>query len=127
MDPATLAESEAYRVVDAQWPGIISMDLFNDVQSLLESNKKRTRPYVHHYRLAGMVWCGVCGAKLVGKSGTGRTGKYFYYGHMRQLTLVDDRHLKRCPWRTSLHPRLKRRSSPGSTSSRRIGSSLFLF
>ena len=74
VDPATLAESEAYRVVDAQWPGIISMDLFNDVQSLLESNKKRTRPYVHHYRLAGMVWCGVCGAKLVGKSGTGRTG-----------------------------------------------------
>ena len=91
-----VAEGEEYKLVNAQWPAIIPEDLFYRVQSLLESNKNRTRRYVHHYRLSGLVWCGVCGSKLTGKAGTGRNGKYFYYGHMRKMTLIDDRHLKKC-------------------------------
>ena len=36
------------------------------------------------------------GQKLIGKSGTGKNGKYFYYGHKRKLVTHNDRHLQRC-------------------------------
>ena len=106
-DQSQLKESEQYRVVDAHWPAIVTDDLFNSVQSLLEANKKKTRKYVHQYRLSGLVWCGVCGSKLVGKAGTGRNGKHFYYGHMRKMTLIDNRHLERCPFELISAPYLE--------------------
>lgn len=96
VDPTELKEDERYFYVDAQWPALISKDIFDDVQSLLERNKSKARRYVHIYRLTGLLRCSECGHPLVGKSGTGKNGKYFYYGHMRKMTATDDRHLHRC-------------------------------
>ena len=95
-DPTSLKDEDRYFFVDAQWPALISKDLFFDVQRLLEQNKKKARRYTHEYRLTGSIFCEECGAKLIGKSGTGKNGKYFYYGHMRKLVTMDNRHLHRC-------------------------------
>ena len=91
-----LSEEDRYFYVDAQWPALISKELFFDVQSLLEQNKKRARKYVHTYRLTGRIECAECGASLVGKSGNGKGGKYFYYGHKRKVVTLHDGHLHRC-------------------------------
>jgi site-specific DNA recombinase len=91
-----LKEDEQYCFVDAHWPAIISKELFYDVQSLLEQNKKKARRYVHEYSLTGLIHCSECGAMMVGKSGHGRNGKYFYYGHKRKLLASNDQHLHRC-------------------------------
>lgn len=95
-NPDRLKDDERYFFVDAHWPPLISKDLFFDVQNLLEQNKKKARKYIHEYRLTGLLECSECGAKLVGKSGTGKNGKYFYYGHKRKMVIGNDRHLQRC-------------------------------
>lgn len=96
LDPSNLKEEETYFYVDAHWPALVSEDLFSDVQNLLERNRKRARKYVHEYRLTGLIECKDCGAPLIGKSGTGKLAKYFYYGHKRKILANGDRHLERC-------------------------------
>lgn len=96
VDSSRLKEEDHYFFVGAHWPALISKELFYDVQGLLESNKKKARRYVHQYRLTGLIECAECGAILVGKSGTGKNGKYFYYGHKRKMVINNDRHLQRC-------------------------------
>jgi DNA invertase Pin-like site-specific DNA recombinase len=95
-DPSGVKDDDRYFFVDAHWPALVAKDLFFDVQNLLEQNKKKARKYVHEYRLTGLIECAECGAKLVGKSGGGRNGKYFYYGHKRKMVTDSDRHLQRC-------------------------------
>jgi len=95
-DQEKIKDEERYFFVEAHWPALISKDLFFDVQRLLEQNKKKARKYVHEYRLTGLIECSECGVKLVGKSGTGKNGKYFYYGHKRKMIVGNDRHLQRC-------------------------------
>lgn len=96
VDPSSLKEDERYFFVDAQWPALISGEIFEDVQTLLVQNKKKARKYIHQYRLTGLVRCSECGELMIGKSATGRSGKYFYYGHQRKMRISDDRHLQRC-------------------------------
>lgn len=91
-----LREDERYFCVKAHWPEIVLKEIFFDVQRMLEQNKKKARKYVHDYRLTGLIECAECGQKLIGKSGSGRTGKYFYYGHKRKMLSEGDRHLQRC-------------------------------
>ncbi len=95
-DAKDLKEDERYFCVKAHWDEVVSQELFFDVQRMLEENKKKARKYVHEYRLTGLVECGECGAPLVGKSGKGLGGKYFYYGHKRKMLVHGDRHLQRC-------------------------------
>jgi site-specific DNA recombinase len=95
-ESSSLKDEDRYFFVDAQWPALISKELFFDVQRLLEQNKNKARRYTHQYRLTGLIECEECGARLIGKSGTGKNGKYFYYGHMRKLVTIDNRHLHRC-------------------------------
>lgn len=95
-DPNKIKEDERYFFVEAQWPALISKELFFDVQRLLEQNKTKARKYVHEYRLTGLIECAECGAKLIGKSGSGKSQKYFYYGHKRKMIVGNDRHLERC-------------------------------
>jgi hypothetical protein len=93
-----LTESERYRLVTAQWPAIIEESLFQEVQSQSVANNHRPGKYTHNYRLTGLIRCSLCGQQLFGKSGTGRNGKYFYYGHLRKFVTVDpNRHKERCP------------------------------
>lgn len=93
-----LPENERYRLVDAQWPAIISGELFQDVQNLLVANANNARKYVHTYRFTGILHCALCGEKLFGKSGKGKGGHYFYYGHFRKfLAHAPEKHRQRCP------------------------------
>ena len=94
--PEDILEDERYFYVQAHWPALISTDLFIDVQRLLEGNKKKARRYTHDYRLTGLIECAECGAPLVGKSGTSKNGRYFYYGHKRKMLVSGNRHLMRC-------------------------------
>lgn len=91
-----LKEDDKYFYVDAQWPALISKEIYDDVQKLLERNRQKARKYVHQYRLTGLIRCTQCGESLVGKSGTGKSGTYFYYGHKRRMTAGNDQHLNRC-------------------------------
>lgn len=62
-------------------PSIIEKDMFYLVQSKLGKNavkKGRIRANVE-YLLTGKLFCGICGNKMKGSSGTGRHGGKFYY------------------------------------------------
>ena len=62
-------------------PPIITKELFARVQELMEKNKKA--PARHkaedEYLLTTKVFCGLCGAYMVGESGTSKTGKLHRY------------------------------------------------
>ena len=63
-------------------PAIIDKDTFNDVQQRLKNNKKA--PAMHRseddYLLTTRLFCGKCGAMMVGEIGTSHTqSKYRYY------------------------------------------------
>ena len=63
-------------------PAIISKELFEEVQQLLERNKKSYGRKVSEtfFSLSGKLFCGHCGASMIGDSGTSRHGtKHFYY------------------------------------------------
>ena len=102
-----LKDEERYFFVDAHWPALIPEDLFHDVQRLMEQNRKKARKYIHEYRLTGLIYCSECGEQIVGKSGTGKNGKYFYYGHKRKVVTQSDRHLHRCKVENISAPRLE--------------------
>ncbi len=95
-DPGKLKEEEKYFYVEAHWKALIPKEMFYDVQRLMEQNRQKARKYIHDYRLTGLVVCSECGASMVGKSGTGKNGSYFYYGHKRKALKDGDRHLQRC-------------------------------
>ena len=60
---------------------IITQDLFDSVQARLHKNKvasarkKADEPFI----LTPKLFCGDCGAKMVGESGKGRNGMHYYY------------------------------------------------
>ncbi len=54
---------------------------------LLEQNKNKVRRYIHQYRLTELIEYEECSACLIGKSGTGKGGKYFYYGHLHRCKI----------------------------------------
>lgn len=62
-------------------PPIIDKTLFLRVQTRLESNRRAPARYKAHmkYLLSGKLYCGHCGAGMVGESGTGKHGKLHYY------------------------------------------------
>ena len=91
-----LSPHERYKVYDGQWPALISQELFNEVQEKLEKNKKELRQSDHCYTLSGLVYCGLCGQKLVGTKAHGRNRQYFYYSHKRKMIIHGNRHLKKC-------------------------------
>ena len=76
-------EEYIYRdtVVPGGIPAIIPQELFDRVQERLEKNKKapaREKAEVN-YLLTTKLYCGKCGAFMVGESGTSRTGVVHYY------------------------------------------------
>lgn len=63
-------------------PAIVDKDVFVEVQEMLDMNKRQPSSTWNYadYLLTGKLFCGLCGAPMVGKSGTGRHGtKYNYY------------------------------------------------
>lgn len=64
-------------------PAIVEKDLFDKVQTKLSMNKKAPAKGKAKldYMLSQKLFCGHCGQLMTGKSGTGKSGKtYYYYG-----------------------------------------------
>lgn len=62
-------------------PAIISRELFDEVQDRLKKVARApaaARTDVD-YMLTGKLFCGHCGSPMVGESGTGKSGRKFYY------------------------------------------------
>jgi Site-specific recombinases, DNA invertase Pin homologs len=62
-------------------PPIISKELFTLVQERLEKNKKAPakKKAIVEYLLTTKLFCGKCGAFMVGESGTSKTGRIYHY------------------------------------------------
>lgn len=62
-------------------PALISIDLWNRVQSRLKSKIKTQhgRQTPANYLLSGKVFCGHCGSRMTGESATSRNGAIHYY------------------------------------------------
>lgn len=70
-----------YAGIERRCPSIIDEKTFATVQELLAKNKrsygkKKERAF---FALSGKLFCGVCGAAMVGDEGTSKTGKTFFY------------------------------------------------
>lgn len=62
------------------YPRIIDDALWERVQAIRNAHKRtKTRRGVTHYLLSGKVFCGECGGRMQGESGTGRNGEEHYY------------------------------------------------
>lgn len=63
-------------------PAIIDKEIFAKVQQMMKSNRKAPYRAWHRaeYLLTDKLFCGRCGSKMIGESGTGKSGqKYNYY------------------------------------------------
>lgn len=69
--------------IEGGMPAIVSREQFEDVQRRLNRGHGRRggRAVMNgHFALTGKAYCGCCGAPMIGKSGTGKSGKtYDYY------------------------------------------------
>lgn len=67
-------------------PAIISKELWNKVQQQMIESKRSPGSHTakEEYLLSGLIYCGECGAKMVGSRVTSRGNKYVYYRCDRQ-------------------------------------------
>lgn len=67
--------------IKRECPAIVSPELFKKVQDLLFKNKKHYGRKVAetYFALSGKLFCGHCGASMIGDSGTARNGTTHYY------------------------------------------------
>lgn len=75
-------------------PRIVSDELFDRCQERLKTNKRRPHKDWDYtdYILTGKLFCGKCGAPMVGKAGYGRHGgKYNYYVCSNQIKHACDK------------------------------------
>lgn len=82
-DTETLKEQEKFLEIDAVWKPVINEELFSKVQAKLVSNKKENgwNGKNYDFYLSGILFCDECGRPLNGKTGHGRLGLHYYYGH----------------------------------------------
>ena len=69
-------------VIPGGVPAIVPPDLFEQVQEKLAKNKKapaRAKAVEERYLLSTKLYCGLCGAYMVGESGTSSTTKIYQY------------------------------------------------
>lgn len=68
-------------VIDGGVPAIIDKGTFERVQLMLEKNKKTKAKYTAKvdYLLSGKIYCGHCGAALIGESGRSKNGTVHHY------------------------------------------------
>ena len=79
------AEAEVIRVIGCHSP-IIDNETFDKVQALIdERSPRRSHPKTINsdYVLSGLMFCGHCGAKYVGRSA--KSSKHFYYSCINKL------------------------------------------
>lgn len=93
-----ILDQEGFRFEDAH-PALVSQETFQKAQERLTVNRKhgaRNKAAVP-YLLSGKLFCGCCGAPMVGVSGTGKTGKkWFYYScQNKRKKKCDKKHEKK--------------------------------
>lgn len=67
--------------IDNGCPAIIDVDLFNRCEARAKLNKRNPghNKATVDYILNGKLFCGHCGASMIGDSGTGKSGNRYYY------------------------------------------------
>lgn len=68
-------------------PAIVSKEHFMEVQQLLKASKRSIRQNDpgSEYLLTGKIYCGLCGASMIGDSGTGKNGiRHYYYSCLQK-------------------------------------------
>lgn len=70
-----------YCGIKRESPAIVTPELFDKVQTLLQKNKKQygRKTGGAYFALTGKLFCGTCGAAMIGDSGTGKNGNTHYY------------------------------------------------
>lgn len=68
-------------VIEGGCPALIDKATFDKVQERIAQNKRAggTKKARMEYLLTGKLFCGHCGAHMIGESGRGRSGDMFYY------------------------------------------------
>ncbi len=76
-------------------PAIISRDMFEEVQRVMDQNKHRTANSLnkHVYALSGLIYCGICGRPMAGHFSKNQKGKINYYYRCAGKQVPEDR----CP------------------------------
>ncbi len=66
---------------DDIFPRIVSEDLYNDVRSIIDGNRRGPiRRYEQcNYLLSGKLFCGDCGGLMTGEAGTSKSGAVYHY------------------------------------------------
>ena len=77
-------QDEEAHLVQGQHEPLISKELFNKVQLILDGNKRTERPNTkilsdENLPLRGFLVCPECGRNLTGSASKGRTNRYYYY------------------------------------------------
>lgn len=81
-------------------PQIIPLDLFDRVQKRLDKNKKAParKKAKNNYLLTTKLYCGKCGAFMIGESGTSRWGNSYHYykcAHAKREKTCDKKTVKK--------------------------------
>ena len=87
-------------VIENGVPRIISDDLFNAVQNKIAQNKKAParKKAIDEYLLTTKLFCGKCGAMMVGESGhsmTGRVYQYYRCVHTKKVKTCDKKPVRK--------------------------------
>ena len=85
-DPDSLKPWERYQLVKASWNGIVSEEVFSQVQKALEDAHLRERHRLNQsakrvFLLSGIIRCEECSRALIGMSSHGKHQVHRYYGH----------------------------------------------
>ena len=77
-------QDEQAHLVEGQHEPLISEELFNTVQQVIDGNKRTQRPNTKilsdvNLPLRGFLVCPECGRNLTGSASKGRTNRYYYY------------------------------------------------
>jgi site-specific DNA recombinase len=77
----TYRPKDKWIIADAEYPGIISKEKFERVQSILERRHFEPRKKLSKNLLSGVVWCGRCGGRIHGITyrNRKRNESYAYY------------------------------------------------
>jgi LysM repeat protein len=72
-------------------PPIIERSVFEEAQRMKKKTARHVEQGVVDYLLTGKAFCGLCGAAMVGDSGTSASGNRLYY-----YSCIDRKHRKSC-------------------------------
>lgn len=89
-------------VIPGGMPAIIPVEIFDKVQERVEKNKHKpaSKKASDEYILTTKLFCGSCGAMMVGTGGTSHTGKahhYYKYGNALHRKSCDKKAVKKEP------------------------------